>query len=117
MKPKPLPSIICIVAPSAEGKGYGEPLRASVAVSGTNGVVWLIGFFVGYVLWPFATIALQQATGSFTLAFLTIPIAMAAESLVYRPRARRQGAQRDRRLSASERPSGCPVAKGSSRAT
>ncbi|HKE21764.1 MAG TPA: hypothetical protein VKB88_05195 [Bryobacteraceae bacterium] len=34
---------------------------------------------MGYVLWPFATVALQQATGSFTLAFLTIPIAMAAE--------------------------------------
>jgi len=41
--------------------------------------VWFIGFFVGYVLWPFTTVALQQATGSFTLAFLTIPIAMAAE--------------------------------------
>jgi hypothetical protein len=32
----------------------------------------------GFVLWPFATVALQQATGSFTLAFLTIPIFMVA---------------------------------------
>ena len=29
---------------------------------------------VGFVLWPFATVALQQATGSFALAFLTIPV-------------------------------------------
>jgi hypothetical protein len=36
--------------------------------------VWFIGFFVGFVLWPFATVALQQATGSFALAFLTIPV-------------------------------------------
>jgi hypothetical protein len=41
-----------------------------------NGVVWFIGFFVGFVLWPFATVALQQATGSFALAFLTIPVFM-----------------------------------------
>ena len=38
-----------------------------------NGVVWAIGFLVGFVLWPFATVALQQATGSFTLAFLCVP--------------------------------------------
>src|SRR5690242_18201461 len=43
-----------------------------------NGIVWFIGYFVGFVLWPFATVALQQATGSFALAFLTIPVFMAA---------------------------------------
>ncbi|MBV8451949.1 MAG: MFS transporter [Deltaproteobacteria bacterium] len=43
-----------------------------------NGVVWLIGYFVGFVLWPFTTVALQQATGSFALAFLTIPVFMTA---------------------------------------
>ena len=43
-----------------------------------KGVVWFIGFFVGFVLWPFATVALQQATGSFALAFLTIPVFMVA---------------------------------------
>jgi len=43
-----------------------------------NGVVWFVGFFVGFVLWPFATVALQQATGSFALAFLTIPVFMIA---------------------------------------
>jgi MFS family permease len=43
-----------------------------------NGVVWFIGYLVGFVLWPFTTVALQQATGSFALAFLTIPVFMAA---------------------------------------
>jgi len=46
-----------------------------------NGVVWFIGFFVGFVLWPFATVALQQATGSFALAFLTIPVFMVAMAI------------------------------------
>ena len=41
-----------------------------------NGVVWAIAYFVGFVLWPFATVALQQATGSFMLAFLCIPAFM-----------------------------------------
>lgn len=31
---------------------------------------------MGFVLWPFATVALQQATGSFTLAFLCLPVFM-----------------------------------------
>jgi MFS family permease len=46
-----------------------------------NGVVWAIGYFVGFVLWPFATVALQQATGSFALAFLCIPVFMVAMAL------------------------------------
>jgi hypothetical protein len=37
-----------------------------------------MGYFVGFVLWPFATVALQQVTGSFALAFLTIPVFMVA---------------------------------------
>jgi pimeloyl-ACP methyl ester carboxylesterase len=37
-----------------------------------NGVVWAIAYFVGFVLWPFVTVALQQATGSFKLALLCI---------------------------------------------
>ena len=41
-----------------------------------NGVVWAVAYFVGFVLWPFATVALQQATGSFKLAFLCIPVFM-----------------------------------------
>jgi MFS family permease len=41
-----------------------------------NGVVWAIAYFVGFVLWPFVTVALQQATGSFKLAFLCIPVFM-----------------------------------------
>jgi MFS family permease len=46
-----------------------------------NGVVWAIAFFVGFVLWPFATVALQQATGSFMLAFLCIPVFMVVMAL------------------------------------
>jgi MFS family permease len=33
-----------------------------------NGIVWAIAYFVGFLLWPFVTVALQQATGSFALA-------------------------------------------------
>ena len=43
-----------------------------------DGVVWAIAYFVGFVLWPFATVALQQSTGSFALAFLCIPVFMLA---------------------------------------
>jgi len=43
-----------------------------------NGVVWAIAYFVGFVLWPFVTVALQQSTGSFALAFLCIPALMIA---------------------------------------
>ncbi len=46
-----------------------------------NGVVWAVAYFVGFVLWPFVTVALQQATGSFKLAFLCIPVFMAAMAL------------------------------------
>jgi len=46
-----------------------------------NGVVWAIGYFVGFVLWPFVTVALQQSTGSFALAFLCIPVLMIAMAI------------------------------------
>jgi MFS family permease len=46
-----------------------------------NGVVWAIAYFVGFVLWPFATVALQQSTGSFKLAFLCIPAFMVLMSI------------------------------------
>jgi MFS family permease len=46
-----------------------------------NGVVWAIAFIVGFVIWPFATVALQQATGSFMLAFLCIPVFMLVMAL------------------------------------
>src|SRR5262249_6853386 len=46
-----------------------------------NGVVWAVAYFVGFVLWPFATVALQQATGSFALAFLCIPVFMVVMAL------------------------------------
>ena len=45
------------------------------------GVVWAIAYFVGFVLWPFVTVALQQATGSFALAFLCIPAMMIAMAI------------------------------------
>lgn len=43
-----------------------------------NGVVWTFAYFIGFVLWPFVTVALQQSTGSFALAFLCIPVFMIA---------------------------------------
>jgi MFS family permease len=46
-----------------------------------NGVIWAIAYFVGFVLWPFVTVALQQATGSFKLAFLCIPAFMVLMAL------------------------------------
>ena len=46
-----------------------------------NGVVWAIAYFVGFVLWPFVTVALQQSTGSFALAFLLIPVFMIAMAI------------------------------------
>ena len=41
-----------------------------------NGFVWSTAWLVGFVLWPFATIYLQQRTGSFQLSFLVCPIVM-----------------------------------------
>jgi MFS family permease len=46
-----------------------------------NGVVWAIAYFVGFVLFPFVTVALQQHTGSFALSFLCIPVLMAAMAI------------------------------------
>jgi MFS family permease len=46
-----------------------------------NGVVWAIAYFVGFVLFPFVTIALQQHTGSFALSFLCIPVLMIAMAI------------------------------------
>ncbi|MCC8968116.1 MFS transporter [Bradyrhizobium sp. Pear76] len=46
-----------------------------------NGVVWAIAYFVGFVLFPFVSIALQQHTGSFALAFLCIPVLMIAMAI------------------------------------
>ena len=41
-----------------------------------NGVVWAVAWLVGFVLWPFVTVWLQQTTGSFYAAFLCIPVLM-----------------------------------------
>src|ERR1700759_4147514 len=46
-----------------------------------NGVVWAIAYFVGFVLFPFVTIGLQQSTGSFALSFLCIPVLMIAMAI------------------------------------
>jgi MFS family permease len=46
-----------------------------------NGVVWAIAYVVGFVLFPFVTIALQQHTGSFALSFLCIPVLMVAMAI------------------------------------
>ena len=44
----------------------------------TNGMVWAIA---GFAPWPFATVALQQSTGSFKTAFLCIPVFILAMAL------------------------------------
>jgi sugar phosphate permease len=46
-----------------------------------NGVVWAIAYLVGFILFPFITVALQQATGSFALSFLCIPVLMIAMAI------------------------------------
>jgi len=43
-----------------------------------NGIVWAIAYFVGFVLFPFVTVALQQYSGSFSLSFLCAPLFMLA---------------------------------------
>lgn len=46
-----------------------------------NGFAWGVAWLVGFVLWPFVAVALQQRTGSFAAAFLLIPVAMALMAL------------------------------------
>jgi MFS family permease len=41
-----------------------------------NGFSWAVAWLVGFVLWPFVTIGIQQSTGSFARAFLIVPVAM-----------------------------------------
>lgn len=41
-----------------------------------NGFTWAVAWLVGFVLWPFVTIGIQQSTGSFAKAFLIVPVAM-----------------------------------------
>ena len=47
-----------------------------------NGFSWAIGFFIGYVLWPFVSVWIREATGSFHLAFLLIPVVMVFQGVV-----------------------------------
>jgi sugar phosphate permease len=65
--------------------GRSTTLTAAVfptrILGAANGVVWEIAYFVGFVLWPFVTVALQQWTGSFALAFLCIPLFMIAMAI------------------------------------
>jgi MFS family permease len=41
-----------------------------------NGLVWAIAWLIGFVLWPYVTVWLQQETGSFYASFMTIPVLM-----------------------------------------
>lgn len=41
-----------------------------------NGFTWSVAWLVGFVLWPFVTIGIEQRTGSFAAAFLIVPVAM-----------------------------------------
>ena len=46
-----------------------------------NGFTWAVAWMVGFVLWPFVTIALKEHTGSFALAFMVAPVMMAFMAL------------------------------------
>jgi len=43
-----------------------------------NGFSWSVAFLVGAVLWPFVSVYLREATGSFVAAFLLIPVILLA---------------------------------------
>ena len=47
-----------------------------------NGFSWTIGFFAGYVLWPFVSVYLRETTGSFQAAFLLIPVIMVIQTVI-----------------------------------
>ncbi|WP_165943377.1 MFS transporter [Roseicella aquatilis] len=47
-----------------------------------NGFSWALAFFIGYVLWPFVSVWIREATGSFQLAFLLIPVFMLGQAVV-----------------------------------
>lgn len=47
-----------------------------------NGFSWALTFLVGYVLWPFVTVWLREATGSWTAAFLMIPAFMLVQAVI-----------------------------------
>jgi MFS family permease len=47
-----------------------------------NGFAWVVGVFVGSVLWPFVAVWLRQETGSFAAAFLLIPVIMLVQGAV-----------------------------------
>jgi hypothetical protein len=59
----------------------GANWKPNGAARAANGVVWAIAYFVGFVLLPFVTVALQQHTGSFALSFLCIPVLMVAMAI------------------------------------
>ncbi len=46
-----------------------------------NGFVWAVAWFIGFVLWPFVTVYLQQRTGSFQSSFLVCPVVMAVMAI------------------------------------
>jgi len=53
-----------------------------------NGFSWAVAFLIGAVLWPFVSVYLREATGSFVAAFLLIPVilvTMAAIIWFYSP--------------------------------
>jgi hypothetical protein len=41
-----------------------------------NGFSGAVAWLVGFALWPFVTIGIQQTTGSFARAFLIVQVAM-----------------------------------------
>ena len=47
-----------------------------------GGLLWSIGFLVGYVLWPFVSVWLRESSGSFHTACLMIPLFMLGQAVV-----------------------------------
>ncbi len=47
-----------------------------------NGFSWTVGMFCGYVLWPFVSVYLREATGSFQAAFFLIPVIMVIQAAI-----------------------------------
>ncbi len=71
-----------------------------------NGFVWAVAWFVGFILWPFITIYLQQRTGSWQLSLPDLPghdDRHGDRRVPVRARPRAAGTGRDRHLTCARR--------------
>ena len=47
-----------------------------------NGFSWALAFLAGYVLWPFVTVWMRETTGSWSIAFMMIPVFMLVQGAI-----------------------------------